>query len=446
MAIRRAGAVDWDRGPVTAPTLPPADAVDPAPTRRRARAGRLASAVRKQRRPGPLPVWARGVLGALWAAGIGLSIALVPMLLVWMTTVDSGMGVGDALRYAGLLWVVAHGVPVAIGGVAYSLVPWGLAIIPLLLTASAGRWAARSSRAATVRDVALLTAVATVTYTALVALLAQVAGQSLVQPGSAALHGLVLGLLGFGFGVVRGSSLDLDALLPGWLLVSLKAGVVGALAAIGLGALAGATALLMRLDDAVTMAQSLEPGVWGGLALLMLGVAYVPVFVMWATAYVLGAGVVVGPAVVLSPFLAAGAPTQLPPFPLLAALPASTSPLSWALPIVGVLAGVAAGVLIGRRARAEARLTRLVMALGAAAVSGLLLSAGAQLASGSLGDLRLASVGPSATTVGVLAFVLITLGAVPSATAPAPPARPALAPVTPATPRSEPIPQEDPHE
>ncbi len=365
----------------------------------------------------------------MWAGGIGLAIAVVPLLLVWMTTVDSGLGGLDALRNAGLLWVVAHGVPVTLSGVTLSLVPWGLALIPLLLTASAGRWAARSGRAESVRDVAVLTGVAALAYAAVVGGMAQVTGQAVVQPASAALHGLVLGLLGFGFGAVRGSELELHRLLPAWLLVCLRAGLVGAAAAIGLGAVAAAVGLLVRLDDAVTMAQSLEPGVWGGLALLMLGLAYVPVFVIWATAYVLGAGVVVGPAVVVSPFLTVAAPTQLPPFPLLAALPQTASPLAWALPVVGIVAGVLAGLVIGRRARSEARLVRLALALGAAAVAGTVLGLLALLASGSLGDLRLAWVGPSATTVGVLAFVLMTLGAVPGAVAPSPPARPNLAPV-----------------
>jgi uncharacterized protein (DUF2252 family) len=51
----------------------------------------------------------------------------------------------------------------------------------------------------------------------------------------------------------------------------------------------------------------------------------------------------------------------------------------------------------------------------------------AYLASGSLGDLRLARIGPTPSTVGILAAVLVLLGAMPSAVAAAPPVRAPLA-------------------
>lgn len=69
---------------------------------------------------------------------------------------------------------------------------------------------------------------------------------------------------------------------------------------------------------------------------------------------------------------------------------------------------------------------RLALAVGAAAVSGITIAALCFLASGSLGDTRLASLGPPAATVGVLAFVLVTLGAVPSAVVGRSPGKPAL--------------------
>jgi hypothetical protein len=190
---------------------------------------------------------------------------------------------------------------------------------------------------------------------------------------------------------------------------------------------AGAAALLVRVDDAITMSQALHAGVWGGLGLLLLGLAYVPVAIVWATSYVIGAGFVIGPAVTVSPFIPVTAPTQLPPFPLLAAVPQTATPIAWALPALGVVAGVVVGVVIARSCRQESRLARLVLAVASAAVSGLLLMVVSYLGDGALGDVRLTQLGPSPSTVGVLAFVLVLLGAVPSAVAPAPPARPSLA-------------------
>jgi hypothetical protein len=175
------------------------------------------------------------------------------------------------------------------------------------------------------------------------------------------------------------------------------------------------------------MTQSLGAGLWGGLGLFLVGLAFVPTLIVWAATYLLGAGFAIGPSVVVSPFVAVTAPTVLPPFPMLAAIPQTASPVAWALPVVGVVAGVLAGLLVSRTARLEARLTRLALALGAAAVTGLLMFVVAYLADGALGDVRLVHLGPSPATVGVLAFVLVVIGAVPSALVGRSPAKPQLA-------------------
>ena len=357
------------------------------------------------------------------------------MLIVWMATPSSGLTWLESLRVAGLLWVVAHGAPVVIGVVTYSLVPWGLALIPLLLLGYAGGWAARRSGAVEPRQTLLLVLSGAASYAVLVAIVGAVVGRSgsSVSLVPAIGYALVLAVLGLGWGAVRFARREADVVaLPSWLDVVLRSGIAAAVALVGVGAVAAAASLLLHVDDAVTMTQSLHTGLWGGLGLLLLGLAYAPVLAVWGTAYAVGAGVVIAPAVTVSPFIAVTAPTQLPPFPLLAALPQTASPIAWALPLTGILAGILAGIMIGRRARQEPRLVRLVMAVGAAAVAGVALAAAAFLAAGSLGDLRLAHIGPSPLTLGVLTAVLVVLGAVPSADMPAPPARPQLAVAEPA--------------
>ena len=367
------------------------------------------------------------------------------MLIVWMATPSSGLTWLESLRVAGLLWVVAHGAPVVIGVVTYSLVPWGLALIPLLLLGYAGGWAARRSGAVEPRQTLLLVLSGAASYAVLVAIVGAVVGRSgsSVSLVPAIGYALVLAVLGLGWGAVRFARREADVVaLPSWLDVVLRSGIAAAVALVGVGAVAAAASLLLHVDDAVTMTQSLHTGLWGGLGLLLLGLAYAPVLAVWGTAYAVGAGVVIAPAVTVSPFIAVTAPTQLPPFPLLAALPQTASPIAWALPLTGILAGILAGIMIGRRARQEPRLVRLVMAVGAAAVAGVALAAAAFLAAGSLGDLRLAHIGPSPLTLGVLTAVLVVLGAVPSAVMPAPPARPQLAVAEPA--EAEPAEAEEP--
>jgi hypothetical protein len=375
------------------------------------------------------PAWVAGPLAALWAAAIGFGLAAIPMLIVWMATPSSGLTWLESLRVAGVLWVVAHGTPVAIAGVTYSLLPWGLVVIPLLLLGYAGGWAARRADATEPRQAAILVSSGAVVYAVVVGATAMVVStsSSAVSVVHAVGYALALAVLGLGWGALRAARMDAGAAsVPGWLGLVLRAGLVGALTILGVGAVAGAASLLVHVDDAITMSQSLHAGLWGGLGLLALGIAYAPVLAVWGAAYVTGAGVVIAPAVTVSPFIAVTAPTQLPPFPLLAALPQTATPMSWLLPLAGVVAGVLAGLMIGRRAKVEPRLVRLAMAAGAAAVSGVIMAIAAHLASGSLGDLRLAHVGPAPLTVGVLAAVLVALGAVPSAIVPSPPERPRL--------------------
>ena len=366
--------------------------------------------------------WLNGVVGALWAAVIGLGLAALPMLVMWMSSPESGLTWVESLRLAGLLWVVAHGAPATIAGVSVTLVPWGLAVIPLLLLGYAGGWAARRSDVNSPRAAAHVVVAGACTYAVVAGSLAALTSRptASVSIPFAFGYAFVIAVLALGFGALRASGVGLPASVPVQLITVIRAGAVGAAALIGFGAAAATVSLMVHIDDAVTVAQSLAGGIGGGLGLLALGVAYVPVVAMWGTAYVMGAGVVIGPGVTISPFVAVTAPVQLPPFPLLAALPQGATPLAWALPLSGVAAGVLAGLVIARRARREPRLVRLALATGAAAVAGVLLALGAVLASGSLGDLRLAFLGPMPATVGILGAVLIVLGAAPSAAAATP--------------------------
>lgn len=416
---------------MTAPTLPPVTPAQEAEPQRRApiglrlrNAGRAtASRVGRLGRGGSArQPWLNGMVGALWAAVIGLGLAALPMLVMWMSSPESGLTWIESLRLAGLLWVVAHGAPATIAGVAVTLVPWGLVVIPLLLLGYAGGWAARRSDVDSPRAAAHVVLSGAGAYAVIAGALAALTSRptASVSIPFAIGYGFVIAVLALGFGTLRASGVGLPASVPAQLIAVVRAGAVGAAALIGFGAVAATVSLMVHIDDAVTMAQSLAGGIGGGLGLLALGVAYVPVVAMWGTAYVMGAGVVIGPGVTISPFVAVTAPVQLPPFPLLAALPQGATPLAWVLPLSGVAAGVLAGLVIARRARRESRLVRLALATGAAAVAGVLLALGAFLASGSLGDLRLAFLGPMPATVGILGAVLIVLGAAPSAAAAAP--------------------------
>ena len=88
-----------------------------------------------------------GALGALWAAVIGLVIVAIPVYLAQLTATSATAGWGTTLRTASAAWLAANDAPIRIGDVTYSLLPWGLLVIPVVLLVLAGRWAAHLSHA-----------------------------------------------------------------------------------------------------------------------------------------------------------------------------------------------------------------------------------------------------------------------------------------------------------
>ena len=181
------------------------------------------------------------------------------------------------------------------------------------------------------------------------------------------------------------------------------AAVLGLLAAglllvlVSLGVHAG------RIGD---LTGALDPGLVGGVVLVLGCVLLLPNAAVWAGAYAAGPGFAVGTGTGVSPFDAVLGP--VPAFPLLAALPqdGSPPPAVRAVLLLPVLAGVLAGGCWsgrcrrsgpgrrrGRHAAPDAARRRLGLAAGAVAAVALALLAA--LAGGRLGGGYLAAVGPS---------------------------------------------------
>lgn len=418
MAVRGWPASGCHRGHVTAPTVPTAspaaagapdrDGERPSPRRRL----RLPT-VRRPRLNLVAPALL-GVAAACWAAVIGLALAVVPMLVAWIASSTTGLTWQESIRIGGTVWSVAQTTPVVVGGITYSLVPWGLALVAVLLVAHGGRWALQ--RCPDGRPTLVLVGSAAFAYALIAVLVAVLSGPDAVDvsPVGAALHALGVALVGLVVALAREGRFGRMP-IPALVGVVMRAALAGAAALVGIGALAAALVLAAHVDDAATMLADLHAGIGGGLVILVLGLGYLPVLAVWATSYLLGAGVVLGPAVTVSPFIAVTPSTLLPPFPLLAAVPATASPLAWGLPIAGVVAGLTVGAVVARGAREESRLTRAGLAAAAAAVAGVVLAALALLSTGSMGDLRLAHLGPAPVAVGVLATILLGAGAAPVA-------------------------------
>jgi hypothetical protein len=96
------------------------------------------------------------------------------------------------------------------------------------------------------------------------------------------------------------------------------------------------------------LTDALDPGLVGGVLLLVIGLLLVPNAAIWAAGYVAGPGFAVGVGTGVSPFGAVLGP--VPALPLLAALPAGAPPQAMRLVLIApLLAGVLAGLTVARR-------------------------------------------------------------------------------------------------
>jgi hypothetical protein len=195
-----------------------------------------------------------------------------------------------------------------------------------------------------------------------------------------------------------------------------RAGELSIIALIALSSVLFLIALLIGFPTAVDMQTALDAGPIGGFVLLLLGIGYLPMMLTWTLAYSAGSSVTIGAGSVISPFVPNSVPTELPPFPLLAALPSSSSAVQWFLPVLIVGVGVLVGLWISRRIVLPA-LQRAGVAAGSSAIAGVAVLLAVLMSNGSVGVERLRDLGPAPLLSAALVFVLLCVGSVPVALA-----------------------------
>ncbi|MFM8155336.1 MAG: DUF6350 family protein, partial [Actinomycetes bacterium] len=336
-----------------------------------------------------------GALGALWSAAIGLVIVALPVYLTQVTS-SSVSGWGATLRSGAAAWLVAHDVPIRLGSVWYSLLPWGLLIIPVTLLVLAGRWAAHVSHARTRGERGIVIASAVVVYAVLGLVASLLCSDSTVSVGAvrACLTTAVIAVLAFGWGVLRANIAARRAALSATWQVIVRAAGLAVIVLIAITAVILLVALIIGFQVAVDMQTALNAGPVGGLVLLLLGIGYLPMMLTWTLAYSAGSAVTIGAGSVISPFVPNSVPTELPPFPLLAALPTGSSTAQWFLPVLIVAAGVLVGIWISRRVVLPA-LRRAGVAAASSALASVVVLVATVMSHGSVGVERLRDLGPA---------------------------------------------------
>lgn len=376
--------------------------------------------------PAPLPSRTPGGAGvgaaaALWSAASGLLCVVLPALLVWGADSRSGAGAGEALRSSARLWLVAHGASLDIPGGRYALTPIGLLLLPLALLARFAAVAARDVRPARLRAAATLALWVAAAYALLVAVVAVAATgpEIYVSPVQSLLAGLVVGLTGAAAGVLCHGGLWRVA----WHALSrrtrrlARAATAATALLVAAGSVLAGGSLAFHGARATELVRASEPGVVGGLALLLACLALLPNVVVWAVAWLAGPGFAVGVGTAVGPFAHELGP--VPSLPLLAALPGAAVP-TWVG--VGALAvPLLAGAVAGRIVLAEladdepGRVRTAVEAALVGPVCGAAVWLLAWLSGGAVGGERLVQVGPSPWRVTLAVATAVTVGAVAGA-------------------------------
>jgi hypothetical protein len=382
---------------------------------RTARVG-LSRAALVDRAPARRPVLVVAPVAAAWAAVVVLVVVSLPVVVTWVTAPHIDQSWAQTLQACAAGWLVAHAVPITLGPVTVSLLPLGLLVVPLLAGRHAARWAVRSARVAGARERAVLIGTGAAVYVGVAFALARAAsGDGLeISPGYSAAAAAVLWIVVAAWAMWTDGDLRpaVAARLAPPVRATVRAGVAAAVALLGAGALLATLGLALALPTATAVTGALGVDGVGGPMALLLGLGYVPVAAVWGTAYLLGPGVIVGPDVAVAPWAGAGS-ADLPAFPLLAALPQTAPAWTWGLLVLPVAAGVLAGRIIARsdhRGHPSAG-RALATSLGAGAVAAALVAAACAAASGSLGDERLALLGPDPLACGAVVWALVSVGA-----------------------------------
>lgn len=347
-------------------------------------------------------------LAVVWAWAMSAVIVAIPTLIGWATA--TGEQPFQPMMRAADLWALAMAPPVTLNGLPISLMPWGFTLIWLALFWVGMRWAMSFAPDIPSRVLTMFVAGAVVLTGAFAAIITRATSPELdMSAWTVALHAAFIAALG----MIVGAEPAYRAWLGEYLPEIVKRGTRAAVLAVLL-LLAGAAALLFlsvatRIGDISAIWSELQPTATGGLLLFLLQIGYVPVLIVWSAAYMTGAGIVIGEQATISPFIATTSAVDLPPLPILAALPTTASPLMWLLPILVIAIG-AWSTRRALRGSSAQRLDQLAVAGISAALTAVIMAGLAAISSGSLGAERLAVVGPTPVVIAWLTFGLLAIG------------------------------------
>jgi hypothetical protein len=369
-----------------------------------------------------IPARLRGVMTAGAATSVwNLLIVVLPVLavviLAWWGAGFPG-SVAAAVRMAGAIWLLAHGVPVGVAGLTVGLPPLLLSAVVVWRLSRAGAHTVRAIGGRDFPAVRAATLSVTLSYTVMTTVVAYLVSDDPfgVTIWRAAVHAAVLSLVAGSLGALAesGGGTALWHRIPVWLRRGMRSGALTMVVVLAAGALLAGVAIAVRGGSVAKTFAAFGGGAVGAVGVGVVCLLYLPTVAIWATAYLLGPGFAVGVDTHVSVIGVDIGP--LPAFPLFAAIP--DAPLDWrgtALWGVPLAVGCVFGVVLAIRS-IDLALPQLTYASIVSGVSaGLVTAALSFAAAGPMGVGRMAELGPpvwktAATAAGVVAAA-VCLGA-----------------------------------
>jgi hypothetical protein len=320
---------------------------------------------------------AAGVLGVGWAAS-----ALIMLL--------SG---GSDLRIPARMWLVAHGSGLVLGEARIGVVPLGVTLVVMGMTAAIAHRFARAE----IADLGGFAGTVGMTVGIAAAVLAAIVSTDnvVISIPRAAIAGLLVGGLGAALGAGWRHRAQLSVNTDIGLVIR---GATRALLAV-LGASLALVILMLGVHSqrAADMWGLLDPGVGGAIVLAAACLLSLPTLVLWTASVLIGPGFTLGTGTSVD--LTGSYLGAIPGFPTLAAVPnpGAFGPWVFVLGLVLPAAGVWAGSLT----------TRVRIGALSGAVAGLALGVLIAISGGGIGPGRLVDAGPPPVTPAAIAVVVL---------------------------------------
>jgi hypothetical protein len=393
-------------------------------------------------------------LDALLVAALGLGILLLPLTILWLTQFELAVDYGAFWRVAANFWLLGNGVDLLVtidpalalqlalegAGVPFDVgfAPLGIAVLTLLLGWRSGRRLADSEH----RLIGALIGVVTVSISGL--LVALGSGSPAAQP--VVVQAVVFPALVYGLGMATtlfsrsepvthadpaGQAADILERSARTVLdrvpdvaryavaLAFRGGALAAAAIVGAAGVLVFVLVLGHYGQIISLYESLQSGLVGGIALTVGQLSVVPNLVLWAASWLIGPGFALGTGSVVSPM-----GTQLglvPALPVLGALPQSVPALGYAVIVVPVVIGFVVGVILKPRlaplGTAAGPVALVLAGLGIGVVGASILSLLAMWSGGGAGPGRLVDIGPDPAAVWIWAALELGPSAVLGLTA-----------------------------